>query len=314
MTSAMRETMRRQPADLRRLAADPGPARLAAERLRGRPVVIAGTGTSWHAAAQGAFLLRRAGVDARAVQNMEAVVDGPAPRPDQALVLMSHRGTKRYGAELRRLAEDAGVPIVGIGAIGAPGADVETVEPETSSAFTASHTGALFRLAQIAVALGADLGDLDRVPDTVAAALDGPGPGVEPPRRLIELTGSGINGWTAAEGALKIRETAYLATEGLPVEQLLHGPGVALGADDVLVALDGGGPGAERVLEVAHAAEGCGVPVRRVTARELGEPLSVFPLTVAVQRVALECAEALGTNPDTFRRVTGREAWDAVTL
>src|SRR5689334_14800030 len=228
MTSAMRETMWRQPADLRRLAADPGPARLAAERLRGRPVVIAGTGTSWHAAAQGAFLLRRAGVDARAVQNMEAVVDGPPPRPDQALVLMSHRGTKRYGAELRRLAEEAGVPIVGIGAIGAPGADVETVEPETSFAFTASHTGALFRLAQIAVALGADLGDLDRVPDAVAGALGGPGPQVTAPQRLLEFTGSGTNAWTAAEGALKVRETAYIATEGLSAEQLYHGPSVGL--------------------------------------------------------------------------------------
>jgi glucosamine--fructose-6-phosphate aminotransferase (isomerizing) len=314
MTSAMRATMWRQPADLRRLAADPGPARLAAERLRGRPVVIAGVGTSWHAASQGAFLLRHAGVDVRAVQNMEAVVDGPLPRSHEALVLMSHRGTKRYGADLRRLAEDAGVPIVGIGGIGAPGADVETVEPETSSAFTASHTGALFRLAQIAEALGAELGDLDRVPDAVAGALDGPGPQVAPPRRLIELTGSGINGWTAAEGALKIRETCYVATEGLPVEQLLHGPGVALGGDDVLVALDGGGPGAERVHEVAAAAEGCGVPVRRITARELGEPLSVFALTVGVQRIALECAEVLGTDPDIFRRVPGREAWDEVTL
>jgi glucosamine--fructose-6-phosphate aminotransferase (isomerizing) len=68
------------------------------------------------------------------------------------------------------------------------------------------------------------------------------------------------------------------------------------------------------VAEVAAAAEGCGVPVRRVTARDLGEPLSIFPLTVAVQRIALECAESLGTNPDTFRRVPGREAWDTVTL
>src|SRR5437660_12760980 len=98
MTSAMRETMWRQPADLRRLAADPGPARLAAERLRGRPVVIAGTGTSWHAAAQGAFLLRRARVDARAVRNMEAVVAGPPPRPGPARVLIRPRGSKRVRA------------------------------------------------------------------------------------------------------------------------------------------------------------------------------------------------------------------------
>ena len=42
---------------------------------------------------------------------------------------------------------------------------------------------------------------------------------------------------------------------------------------------------------------------RRVTVseRELGEPLSIFPLTVVVQRIALEFSEALGTNPDRFR-------------
>jgi glucosamine--fructose-6-phosphate aminotransferase (isomerizing) len=53
--------------------------------------------------------------------------------------------------------------------------------------------------------------------------------------------GGGINQWTAAEGALKIRETAYVASEGLAVEQFLHGPRVALGGQDRLVALDGGG-------------------------------------------------------------------------
>jgi glucosamine--fructose-6-phosphate aminotransferase (isomerizing) len=53
-----------------------------------------------------------------------------------------------------------------------------------------------------------------------------------------------------------------------------------------------------------------------VTAPELGEPLSIFPLTVAVQRIALECAEALGTDPDAFGYdVPGRQAaWEAVEL
>ena len=47
-----------------------------------------------------------------------------------------------------------------------------------------------------------------------------------------------------------------------------------------------------------------------------GESLSIFPLTVAVQRIALESAEALGTDPDAFGYdVPGRkEAWEAVEL
>ena len=39
----------------------------------------------------------------------------------------------------------------------------------------------------------------------------------------------------------------------------------------------------------------------RFAERGLGEPLSVFPLTVVVQRIALELAEARGVSPDRFR-------------
>jgi len=136
------------------------------------------------------------------------------------------------------------------------------------------------------------------------------------PERLIEYTGAGTNAWTAEEGALKVRETARLASEGLMAEQFLHGPAVALDARDALVCLDGGGPGAERLEEVAAVVEAGGARVHRIVARELGELLSVFPLTVAVQRIALEAAEALGTDPDAFGYdVPGREAaWERLTL
>ena len=85
------------------------------------------------------------------------------------------------------------VHVTGIG----KGGDVETVAPEASYAYTASHTGALMRLAQIAEALGADLGDLAAVPDAVASVLAAPGPVIDPPDRLLELIGAGPNAWTA---------------------------------------------------------------------------------------------------------------------
>jgi glucosamine--fructose-6-phosphate aminotransferase (isomerizing) len=132
---------------------------------------------------------------------------------------------------------------------------------------------------------------------------------------LCEFIGGGINQWTAAEGALKIREAAYVASEGLGVEQFLHGPSVALGANDRLVCLDGGGAWSARVTEIAQAAEESGVPVTRIADEGLGERLSIFPLTVSVQRIALEAAETLGVNPDTFGRDRpGREAWNRIKL
>jgi len=314
--SAMRATMARQPEDLRRLLADPAPAKRGAELLAGRRVLLAGTGTSWHAANHGAWMLHAAGVEAWAIQPMDAGIGGIAPGPVDALILLSHTGAKHYSAELRDAARAAGVPTLAIGGIDQPGVDLPTVERERSSAYTASHLGALMRLAQIASELGARLGELDAVPDAVAAELERPSRGIAPPERLLEYGGAGTNAWTAEEGALKVRETARLASEGLMVEQLLHGPAVALDARDALVCLDGGGPGAERLEEVARTVEAGGARVHRIAARELGEQLSIFPLTVAVQRIALEAAEALGTDPDAFGYdVPGREAvWERLTL
>jgi glucosamine--fructose-6-phosphate aminotransferase (isomerizing) len=305
--------MWRQPADLRELLADPGPVEAAANKLRGKRLVLVGTGTSWHAANHAAWFLRAAGVDARPIQGMDAAVYGPGAGAGDAVVILSHRNTKRFttaaGGDLRT----AGVELLVVGGKGSPGIDIETTQQERSAAFTASHLGALARMAQLATLLGANLGDLQAVPDAVESALAGPGPQVRPPERLIEFTGAGPNQWTAAEGALKVRETCWVATQGLAVEQLLHGPAVALDRRDALVCLDGGGPGSERVQAIAGAAEQAGVTVYRVSEPGLGEQLSIFPLTVAVQRIALELAEEIGTNPDNFR-ADEHEAWRAVGL
>jgi glucosamine--fructose-6-phosphate aminotransferase (isomerizing) len=294
----MEKTMRRQADDLRRILADPAPAERAAERLAGRRVFLVGTGSSWHAANHGAAFLQLGGVEAVAVSAFDSALWGPAPSSDDALVLLSHRGTKRYTAQVLDRARAAGTPSVAIGGVGAPGVDLETVTQETAGTFTASHLGALARLAQLAVALGAELGELETIPKAVADALAARSPGVALPERGLEFVGAGPNAWTAAEGALKVREASHVFTEGLGVEQLLHGPGFALDARDGLVALDGGGPGAERLAELADAIEADGTRVYRFAATELGEPLSVFPLTVVVQRIALEFAQQLGTDPD----------------
>ena len=116
---------------------------------------VVGTGTSWHACNHAGYLLRAAGVDARPMEAFDAAIGGPMPGAGDALLLLSHRNTKRYATVVRERAAALGVPTVVITGIGA-GGDVETVEGETTAAFTASHLGALARVAQIAVALGAE--------------------------------------------------------------------------------------------------------------------------------------------------------------
>ena len=70
--------MERQPRDLRRLLSDAARPR-APQRLRGRRVLLAGTGTSWHAAGHGAALLRRSGIEAWALAAPDLALEGPPP-------------------------------------------------------------------------------------------------------------------------------------------------------------------------------------------------------------------------------------------
>jgi glucosamine--fructose-6-phosphate aminotransferase (isomerizing) len=237
------------------------------------------------------------------VEAVHAADVAPYERPiaaEEGVIVLSHTGGTGYSMTMLERARDAGAETLHISGIG-NGGELETVAAETSYAYTASHTGALLRLAQLATALGGDLGPLHGIPERVEAVLELPGTLIEVPGRLVELIGAGPNGWTAQEGALKIREASYVAAEGLSSEQFFHGPSVALDEQDTLVVLDGGGPMADRTEAIASAVEVTGAHVARFRQRELGEALSVFPLTVVVQRIALELAEARGVSPDRFR-------------
>jgi len=298
--SEMRAAMWSQPEELARLLGDAGPAEAAASRLAGRRLLLIGVGTSWHAAHHGTWMLRDAGVEAEAAHAADVAPYGRPIEASDGVIVLSHTGGTGYSVQMLERARDAGAATVHISGIG-KGGDLETVAPEASYAYTASHTGALVRLAQIATALGAQLGPLDAIPERVAGVLDMPAPLIGVPDRLVELIGAGPNAWTAQEGALKIREASYVAAEGLSSEQFFHGPSVALDEQDTLVVLDGDGPAAERTEAIAAAVEVTGATVVRFSARELGEALSVFPLTVVVQRIALELAEARGVSPDRFR-------------
>jgi glucosamine--fructose-6-phosphate aminotransferase (isomerizing) len=296
----MREAMMSQPDELARLLGDEAPAEAAAGRLAARRIQLMGIGTSWHAAQHGAWFFREAGVEAHAHHAADLAPYEWAVDPADGVIVLSHTGGTGYSMTMLERARKAGAETLHISGSG-KGGDVETVAAEQSYAYTASHTAALLRLAQIATHLGAQLGPLDAIPECVGAVLDLPGPLIAVPNRLVELIGAGPNGPTAQEGALKIREASYVAAEGLSAEQFFHGPSVALDEQDALVVLDGGGPMAARVEAIAAAIEVTGAKVARFSQPELGEVLSVFPLTVIVQRIALELSEARGVSPDRFR-------------
>src|SRR5690348_3577952 len=98
--SVMRETMAAQPEVLRQILDDRRGLESAAQRLVGRRVLVVGTGTSWHAANQGAWCLRLGGVEAWAVTAADAAAGQPFPGDGDALLLLSHRGTKLFTSEV----------------------------------------------------------------------------------------------------------------------------------------------------------------------------------------------------------------------
>ena len=233
---------------------------------------------------------------------MDAAQYGLLLREDDAVLVLSHRNTKRFSTEVLDRERGAGsVPVVVIGGRGSPGVDIETVEQERCAAFTASHLGALMRLAQLARRARSGARRARRTfPTRVAAALERR-LGVEPPQRLLELIGAGPNQWTAAEGALKTRETSRVATEGLSVEQFFHGPSVAVDERDTLVCLDGGGPGRSGCAQSPEPRRPVAPVCTLLTETGLPEPLSIFALTVLVQRIALELAEQPRLRPGRLR-------------
>src|SRR5579884_4026818 len=128
-----------QPEAVRTLLADQGdPARAAEKLARAGRILIAGIGTSFHATQVGEYLLRMAGADAWAVRSFE-FVNYPRPlRSDDAVIVISHRGSKVHGNRAVQRAKEAGVLTIGITGMNSKmqGADLqlETVEQDPSSA------------------------------------------------------------------------------------------------------------------------------------------------------------------------------------
>jgi len=126
---------------------------------------------------------------------------------------------------------------------------------------------------------------------------------------------------TAAETALKIRETSYLQAEGLPTEAMLHGPFQCVEAEDLFVLVAPEGAARERTLEVAGLArevgsevvvvdDGAGeAPARvRLFVPSIPEPFSALTCLVPLQLFSYHLALARGTNPDSFRTDDARFA------
>jgi glutamine---fructose-6-phosphate transaminase (isomerizing) len=312
--SYLTATLESQPAELTRLLADDAAAR-AATRLRGcTRVFLAGTGTSFHGALAGQFMLRSAGIEAWAVRAFEFANYPPALREDDGLIVLSHRGSKRFSRDaLGQFSKGSKrwIAITGEGSQMQGEGVVHTVAQEKSPVHTASHTAAMLRIAQIAVALGSPTwrDQLADIPRIVQLAVDQGGKVASEVtkhefRPVTHFVGGGPARATAYEGALKLREAAHqVSAEGHDVEGILHGPLVSIQPGNVVVFVAQPGPSQARIAEVEAAVGEIGArAVSFPPPAEVDEMLAPIVNVVPLQWLAYHVSRKLDVDADSFRR------------
>ena len=336
---AVREVLQRHAAQTREVAAN-----IAGKRR----LYLVGIGTSWHAVLVAQHWFRRLAAGGPEVQGWHSFEFCAYPPPlsqDDAVIVISHRGTKTYSFLALELAQSRGAYTISITSTD-PGpriqvADVvlNTVAQERSAAFTVSYTAALAVLALLAAGLGSLTGGSEDVPRLRADLEKAPGamtrvlssePGIQRAVQRFQgqqrfiCAGWGPNTANAYEVALKIKETSAADSEGIQIEQLLHGPFCSVDHRCLLTLIAPPGPGYERAANVARAAFQVDAPVWALVQEgdsllsdlateaftlppvsELWSPLVyVAPLQLFTYHLAL----ARGAHPDLFQQDSPKQA------
>jgi glucosamine--fructose-6-phosphate aminotransferase (isomerizing) len=263
-------------------------------------VALAGIGTSWHAALVGELLFARVGRlghRVRAFHSFEFASYWPDLDARSGMIVLSHRGSKRYSREaIEKAKKSGGVGIVVTGkghdALAVADYTLRTVDQESSAAHTISYTCALALLAVLAARVGADPEvehALEAIPDDLALLL-----GQESwedlaarfaDRRTYYFVGGGPNTATAYEAALKMNEASYAVAQGFGCEQFLHGPWAALEPADIVFVVAPPGPSHARCLDVARAVHAVGAPVVALGQEDDRELVSIATEMIAIPRV-----------------------------
>ena len=321
---------------------------VAANVARKQRLHIVGIGTSWHAALVAEHWFRRfctVSMEVQAWHSFEFCAYSPQLSDMDAVIVISHRGTKTYSFQALEMAKAAGSYTVSITATD-PGPRIEvadavlnTVEQERSAAFTVSYTAALTVLALLATSVGSWMDNtnevpllrsqLEAVPQQITQVLTQGGMVQQAARRFQSrnrfiCVGWGPNSANAYEVALKIKETSPCDSEGLQIEQLLHGPFCSVDQRCLMMLISPPGPGYERAMNIARASIEVGAPVWALV-QEGDEPLSdlatesfflppvpefwsplvyVLPLQLFTYYLAL----CRGTHPDLFQQDNAKQA------
>ena len=321
---------------------------VAANLAKKRRLYVVGIGTSWHAALVAQHWFRRfcaPVLEVQAWHSFEFCAYPPPLNEEDAVVVISHRGTKTYSFQALEMAKATGAYTVSVTSTD-PGPRIQvahaifnTIEQERSAAFTVSYTTALTVLALLAIAVGSwtDSSEevpllraqLEEVPQMVTQVLARQTAVQQAARKFQNrnrfiCVGWGPNTANAYEVALKIKETSASDSEGLQVEQLLHGPFCSVDQRCLVTLIAPPGPGYERALNITRASleVGAGVWALVQEGDELLSDLATesFPMpsvaefwsplvyVLPLQLFTYNLALARGTHPDLFQQNNEKQA------
>lgn len=326
-----------------------GAAAVATIVARQRRLYLVGIGTSWHAALVAEHWFRRFAAHSQEVHAWHSFEFCAYPPPlddGDAVIVISHRGTKTYSFLALEMAKSKGAYTVSITStdpgprIQVADAVLNTVEQERSAAFTVSYTSALAVLALLATSLGAWTespdrsgpglrAELEEVPIKVTQVLAQQGAVQKAVRRFQNrgrfiCVGWGPNTANAYEVALKMKETSAADSEGLQVEQILHGPFCSVDQHCLVTLIAPPGPGYERAMNIARASREVGAPVWALVQEgdsllsgvateflslpPVAELWSPFLYVLPLQLFTYYLAVARGTHPDLFQQDNAKQA------
>ena len=315
---------------------------VAAELARKRHIYLVGIGTSWHAGLVAGHWFRKFAGTGPVIEvrhSFEFCAYPPNLTEDDGVVVISHRGTKTYSYLALEMAKSSGAYTVAITST-EPGpritvADVQfqTVPPERSAAFTISYTTALMVMGMLSAAMGGwtdQSGDvaqlrarLDEIPAASEQVLARQGEIQRIARRFQSrqrflCAGWGPNTASAYEVALKIKETSACDSEGLQIEQLLHGPFCSVNQKCLVTIVAPPGFGYERAMNVTRASTAVGAPVWALvqegdillsdlstasfTMPEMPEFWSPLVYVLPLQLFTYYLALTRGAHPDLFQQ------------
>lgn len=302
-------------------------------------IVMIGMGTSYHAALVGKYLFQRLAKTPVIVEEAsefryeyEDIID-----KDTLVVAITQSGETADTVAGIKLAKNKGAKVLGIvnvvGSLATRIADMTLYThagPEIGVAATKTYTTQLMVLTLLAMELGKKIGSdvseieniLPKLPEILDSAL-----GLNEkmkriarsilPKHDLFYIGRGINVPTALEGALKIKEIAYVHAEGLSAGELKHGPLALIEEEVPVISIAPTGKTFEKMLSNIEEAKARGgyiislgddirlseISDEWIRLPKLPEEITPIIYIVPLQLLAYHLAVLRGNNPDRPRNL-----------